>query len=99
MIDDDNEAKGKSQPLATIHVYCPPCVCQIETAYDLCTGFGISPLFDFVIRIDNIHVDCCSETTGIQGLVCLDNKIKDLNDSDYWPLGDPRHKTHYIDRP
>ena len=100
MIDDDSEGKGKSQPLVTIHIYCSPCVCQIETAYDLCTGFGISPLFDFVIRIDDrIPVDCCSESTGIHGLVSLNNRMKEIRTSDYWPLGDPRHKAHYVDRP
>ena len=100
VIEDEKEGKARLQSLATVYVYCPPCVCQIETAYDLCIGYGISPLLNFVIRIDDrIPVDCCSETTGIHGLVSLNNKIKEIEDSDYWPMGDIGPKTHYIDRP
>lgn len=65
--------------VAHIYIYCAPCACQIHTAFDLCTGEGVSKHFDFRIRIDDQLVSsCCPADVGIYGLISVIQEIKEI---------------------
>ena len=87
-------------PMATVHVYCAPCVRQIHTAFDICRGSNISPLFEFSIRVDDrIPSSCCPDTKGIDGLVSLINWIKETEYETPWKLARGQSSLHLLDRP
>jgi hypothetical protein len=52
-----------SQPVGTVLIYCPPCVCQVHTALSLISSpWGWSSLIDVRIRVDDrIHSSCCEK--------------------------------------
>ena len=98
--EEEREDHGIPQPIVTIYIYCAPCVCQIQTAFDICRGSGISPLLSFSIRVDDrIPAGCCSVATGIYGLVSINDKLREIDHSQPYQLKSSSFDMYQIDRP
>jgi hypothetical protein len=55
-------------PLAITYIYCPPCVCQLQTAVNLCDIVS-STLHNYSIRPDDrLTTSCCIRQNRIDGL-------------------------------
>jgi hypothetical protein len=67
------------RPIAKVYIYCPPCVCLIQTALNLPQGAGMSRLLEFCIRIDDrLPSSCYHGSEALERLTSVDKNIKDI---------------------
>lgn len=76
--------EGKPAPeVATHHrvrvyIYCPPCACQIATAFDICEYSDKKDFVEFCIRIDHRQRTSCSASVSrIEGLISVIDHLKE----------------------
>ena len=61
------------------YIYCPPCACQVATAYDICRSLKRFPNVDVRIRVDYHEKTSCSlMSSRIGGIASLVEHIKSL---------------------
>lgn len=64
---------------AKLYIYCPPCVCQISTAIQICDAINRTPFLKACIRVDYREPTSCSTSSSrIDGIASLINYIKGL---------------------
>jgi hypothetical protein len=66
-----------SQFLVKLYIYCPPCACQMATAFEVCRSVNTYPFLDIRVRVDYRQPTSCSlSSRRIDGLASLIDYIK-----------------------
>ena len=61
-----------------VYIYCPPCACQVATAFDICEYSDKKDFVEFCIRIDHRQRTSCSASVSrIEGLVSVIDHLKE----------------------
>lgn len=62
-----------------LYIYCPPCVCQISTAIQICESINNTQFLEACIRVDYRERTSCSNlSSSIDGIASLISYIKGL---------------------
>ena len=60
-----------------VYVYCPPCACQVATAFDICFYLNKSRYLDACLRVNEHQPTCSSSSSSrIEGLASLVDHAK-----------------------
>ena len=60
-----------------VYIYCPPCACQVATAFDICKYSDKKDFVEFYIRIDHRQRTSCSASVSrIEGLISVIDHLK-----------------------
>jgi hypothetical protein len=98
--EKDGFITNDSWPIATAYIYCPPCVCQVQTALRICRGVGVPLSLDFRIRIDERLPSSCYEGPQALGrLTSLDRRITDILENSHPKDPSKIRDINNIDRP
>ena len=85
-----------------VYIYCAPCICQIWTAFRICSGAGgpAKALFQYCVRIDGrLTASFCQVPSGTAGIAAIVEQIRSIEMDEtrsYDSLS--RTKVGYIDR-
>ena len=61
-----------------VYIYCPPCVCQIATALDICRYNHQKAFVNFCIRVDHrLKTTCSASSSRIEGVISILNHLKE----------------------
>lgn len=78
MANDEPVPEEDGHYRVKVYVYCPPCVCQVATALDLCENRDNKTFVEFCIRIDHRQMTSCSASgSRIEGLISVIEYIKE----------------------
>lgn len=100
----DAEIEGRELAVKKekVYIYCPPCLCQVWTAFRICKGAKgpEEALLQFCVRIDNrLKATCCRASSGTAGLAAIVDQIRsiEMDGKHLYPLYQGKN-IKYIDR-
>ena len=84
-----------------VYIYCAPCICQIWTAFRICSGAEgpTKALFQYCVRIDGrLTASCCQVPSDTAGLAAVVEQIRsiEMDARRFYPVRGS--KIEYIDR-
>ena len=79
----DAQLEGKELPVEKekVYIYCPPCICQVWTAFRICKGAKgpEEALLQFCVRIDDrLTATCCRASSNTAKLISITEQIRSI---------------------